>query len=121
MKASAQGHVEVVDTLIQAGTIVNLKKNNGQTALAIAVVNQQLKIVNKLLLVGADPTIKDEVGFTPPCMMHVHSTLDLHHVYTVESPTMDYPIISPGHYPDTFGGVVGIILRLSSSFQWCLR
>ena len=94
MKASAQGHVEVVDTLIQAGTIVNLKKNNGQTALAIAVVNQQLKIVNKLLLVGADPTIKDEVGFTPPCMMHVHSTLDLHHVYTVESPKLDYPIMA---------------------------
>lgn len=62
MKASAHGHMEVVDTLIQAGTIMNLKNNNGQTALAIAVINQHLKIVNKLLLAGADPTIKDEVG-----------------------------------------------------------
>lgn len=61
MKASAYGHVDVVDTLIQAGTIVNLKKTNGQTALAIAVFNQQHKIINKLLLAGADPTIKDKV------------------------------------------------------------
>ena len=106
MKASAQGHIEVVDTLIQAGSIINLKKNNGQTALAIAVVNQQLKIVNKLLLVGADPSIKDKVGFAPLCMMHILSTLDLRHVYTVESPTTNSPIMETsimqtrGHNPE---------------------
>ena len=62
MKASACGHVDVVDALIEAGTIVNLKKTNGHTALAVAVLQQELKIVNKLLLAGGDPTIKDQVG-----------------------------------------------------------
>ena len=42
MKASACGQVEVVDALIEAGTIINLKKMNGHTALAVAVLNQQL-------------------------------------------------------------------------------
>ena len=66
MKASAYGQVEVMDALIEAGTIINLKKTNGHTALAVAVLNQQLKIINKLLLAGADPTIKDKVD----CLLH---------------------------------------------------
>ena len=73
MKASAYGHVEVVEALIEAGTIVNLKKTNGQTALMMAVLDQQLKIVNKLLLAGADPTIKDKVGKLPLCTRHMLS------------------------------------------------
>ena len=40
MKASAYGYVEVVDTLIQAGMVVNLKKSNGQTALAVAALDR---------------------------------------------------------------------------------
>ena len=63
IKASACGHTEVVDALIEAGTIMNLKKTNGYTALAVAILNQQHKVVNNLLLAGADPTIKDRVGF----------------------------------------------------------
>ena len=54
--------MEVVDALIEAGAIVSLKKTNGHTALAVAVLNEHHTIVKKLLLAGADPTVKDRVG-----------------------------------------------------------
>ena len=53
--------MDIVDTLVESGAILDLKTIDGHTALTVAVLNQQPKIVSKLLLAGADISIKDKV------------------------------------------------------------
>ena len=61
IKASACGHLEVVNILVESGAILNLKKASGHTALAVAVLNHHHKVVERLLMAGADVGIRDTV------------------------------------------------------------
>ena len=71
MKASAHGHIEVADALLESGAIVNLKSTNGHTALTDAVCNKHPRMVEKLLVVGADIGIRDKV----PNIIHIARSL----------------------------------------------
>jgi hypothetical protein len=53
---------ELVEELTNAGTDVNIKSKDGQTALIIAVGSGNEKIVEILLKAGADPDISDSLG-----------------------------------------------------------
>ena len=61
IKASAHGQKEVVSILIEYGAILNLKRNSGHTALAVAVLSQQDNVVDSLLMAGAEIGIRDKV------------------------------------------------------------
>lgn len=61
IKASACGHMDIVNILVESGAILNLKKASGHTALAVAVLNQHHKVVDRLLMAGADAGIRDNV------------------------------------------------------------
>ena len=61
MKASSCGHSQVVDALLKAGAIVNLKNSIGHTALAVGVLQKHHQVVLGLLSSGADVTVRDKV------------------------------------------------------------
>jgi ankyrin repeat protein len=47
--AAANGHVEIVDTLVQAGADPNAAASNGSTSLMMAALNQHLPVLQYLL------------------------------------------------------------------------
>jgi uncharacterized protein len=55
-------HKDVVKALIEAGADVNIKSNDGQTALIIVVGAGDEEIVEMLVKAGADPDIEDMLG-----------------------------------------------------------
>ena len=77
--ASINGHVEVVNILIQAGGEVNTQDTWGYTALHYASRGGQVEVITALLAAGADKTIKDEDGYTPHDVadnQHCRNTLE---------------------------------------------
>ena len=64
--ASWNGHVEVVNILIQAGGDVNEQdEEDGWTPLHLASWKGHVEVITALLAAGADKTIKDKDGKTP--------------------------------------------------------
>ena len=67
--ASMNGHVEVVNILIQAGAEVNTQVKEGifkgWTPLHLASLNGHVEVITALLAGGADKTLKDDCGKTP--------------------------------------------------------
>ena len=57
-KEIRKGNLKAVETLLETNINVNKTDNDGLTPLHIAVANNHLKIVEKLLKKGADPNIK---------------------------------------------------------------
>jgi hypothetical protein len=55
----------LAEELISQGLDLNLRDENGDTPLHLAVKKNNLKIVQSLLEEGADPNLKDALGFTP--------------------------------------------------------
>ena len=53
---------KMISYLIQQGAIVNVRDNQGRTALHIAIISGSLAAVQELLSSGADPFIKDQHG-----------------------------------------------------------
>lgn len=64
-EASAQGHKDVVQLLIDKGADVNAKTESEDTALLITVRAGHIKVVELLLANGADINVKDLTGKTP--------------------------------------------------------
>ncbi len=56
---------DVVDLILQAGSDVNAKNDDGQTPLHLAAKTQQKKNIEVLLDSGADPNISDSTGNYP--------------------------------------------------------
>ena len=63
--ASLNGHMEVVNRLIQAAADVNKKGHLGYTALHFASKNGHAEVINALLTAGADKTRQNNKGQTP--------------------------------------------------------
>ena len=63
--ASKNGNLEIVKLLVEAGTNINYKPRDNQSALNSAVVNKHLSVVEYLLDHGADIETRNEDNFTP--------------------------------------------------------
>jgi ankyrin repeat protein len=55
-------NLDIMDDLIKAGTDLNVKDKNGQTALIVAAGASREKMVEVLLKAGSDPDIPDSLG-----------------------------------------------------------
>jgi len=64
IKAAKNGHVDVVEELIQAGANVNFMNNWGKRALVIAAKNGHANVVKKLIQAGAQVNTFDGNGHT---------------------------------------------------------
>ena len=64
MLAAQDGHWTVVDLLLARGAQVNVKDNNGVTALMLASRNGRVEVVQALLAKGAEINAKDKDGAT---------------------------------------------------------
>ncbi|MGE4232818.1 MAG: ankyrin repeat domain-containing protein [Bacteriovoracia bacterium] len=62
---SAPKHVRAVSLLLQSGTDVNIKNQNGQTALHLSVLLKSAEAVDLLLRNGADMNAVDKLKETP--------------------------------------------------------
>ncbi|CAI8029379.1 Ankyrin repeat domain-containing protein 29, partial [Geodia barretti] len=60
MVASQNGHVEVVDKLLQHGATVDLQKEDGWSSLMAASQNGHVEVVDKLLQHGASVDLQDK-------------------------------------------------------------
>jgi Zn-dependent protease with chaperone function len=65
MEASLNGEKEKVIELLEAGEDPNEMNEIGDSALLLAVTNEQIEIIPILLEHGADPNLHDESGWTP--------------------------------------------------------
>jgi uncharacterized protein len=64
--AARQGHVDVVNALLDAGVSVNqLKQGDETTPLLIATINGRFDVGQALLARGADPNLASDNGVTP--------------------------------------------------------
>ena len=64
--ASENGHVEVVDILVQAGGQVNTQGGkDGSTPLHLSSAKDHVEVITALLTAGAGTTIKSNSGRTP--------------------------------------------------------
>ena len=64
MKAAKSGSLEILQVLINAEAILDLKSKQGLTALMYAVQNRSEQAAKKLLLAGADGNARDKGGKT---------------------------------------------------------
>jgi hypothetical protein len=72
MKASKNGYIDIVNTLIEADANVNLQNKYGETALMTAVqeigndiqVNSYIEIINTLIAAGANVNLQNKYGYT---------------------------------------------------------
>jgi ankyrin repeat protein len=64
MAASLNGHAEVLNLLAENGAKLDLKSNDGTSALIFAAQNGNREIVKLLLEKGASPDLKDNEGKT---------------------------------------------------------
>ncbi|CAI8045391.1 Kinase D-interacting substrate of 220 kDa, partial [Geodia barretti] len=60
MYASENGHVEVVDKLLQHGATVDLQKENGWSSLMAASLDGHVEVVDKLIQHGATVDLQDK-------------------------------------------------------------
>jgi uncharacterized protein len=60
MYASMRGYKEIVQELLLAGADVNVKNDNGTTALMFASMLEHIEISRILLAAEADPNVNDD-------------------------------------------------------------
>ena len=64
--AAREGHVEAVEALIRGGVDIDLPSAaDGTTPMLIAAINGYFDLVDRLLELGADPTLASDAGATP--------------------------------------------------------
>lgn len=62
--ASAEGEINVIKKLIEYGANINFQDSDGDTALMVAIMNQNEKIANELIKAGANMTLQNKEGKT---------------------------------------------------------
>jgi hypothetical protein len=80
-------YYDLADELIRAGTDVNIKSKDGQTALIVAVGASDEKIVEILLKAGADAEISDSLGVSAKkyaSFFHKESIISLFDTYSAK-------------------------------------
>merc|ERR1712137_591199 len=60
-RASARGHVEIIQTLLNNGAQIDIKDENGLTPLMLAAFHGQDQVIQLLLSSGANPDVKDSI------------------------------------------------------------
>lgn len=64
MDAASEGHIEILSYLIDNGAELEIISKSGQTALVLSVGNKQIEAAKLLLKAGANPEIRDSLGFS---------------------------------------------------------
>jgi len=64
MDASAEGHVEMVQALVELGADLAGQSRNGQNALVLAIGKGADAVARALLAAGADPFVEDKLGMS---------------------------------------------------------
>ncbi len=64
LEAAESGSIDKVQKYINSGGDLNIRGNNGITALMIACDREHIEIVKLLIAAGADLNAKDDDGFT---------------------------------------------------------
>ena len=101
MIATQSGHHEIIDLLWKYGAEVNYIGPSGHTALHMACYGNQIKAVETLLSLGADPYITDMFGHTPAyyatdeTLTIVKDTISQYELYS----TFDYNISTLSSLP----------------------
>lgn len=72
------GIVNAVTQVIDAGVDPNLRLDNGQTALTLALENNTPQLIAPLLKAGADPNLRSANGATPPARRLLPQSLPIH-------------------------------------------
>jgi ankyrin repeat protein len=75
--ASQNGHLEVVQFLLDAGADVNVETNDGATALMVAAHNCHLEVVQALLAAGADVNARMLDGKTASMLAPDHGNQEV--------------------------------------------
>jgi ankyrin repeat protein len=65
MRASLDGDIQIVKTLLRNGVDVNARNHEGRTALMFAIINFHSTTVDVLLRFGADVNAQADDGCTP--------------------------------------------------------
>ena len=64
MDAAAEADIEILNKIIDAGAVLNIKSKSGQTALILAIGRHAEDAAIALISAGADINIKDDLGMT---------------------------------------------------------
>ena len=75
--AARQGHLEAVQTLIDAGADLDIGDEHGSNAMVLATINGHLDVTAALLEADADPNVADEYGRTVLFVATDLNTLDV--------------------------------------------
>ena len=78
-QAAAEGSLETVQFLVEAGAVVNRVCDSG-SALSIACAYEHLEVVRYLVSVGADPDLPDSVGDTARSILEGYESSELHRI-----------------------------------------
>jgi len=116
MYASANGHLDVVQFLIDQGALVNLKPYHSiQTALYAAVVNGHVEIAELLILKGAEMDVTNSFGnnlLHLAAQNYIWEMVDLLLYYDMKVDALDEDNRTPLHHAAFFGmeGNIRILL-----------
>ena len=80
MLSAKNGHVDVVNILLNSGANVNIQANDGKTALFLAAENGHINVVRRLLMVkNIYLNILDQFGHTPISIARQNGYIDIVH------------------------------------------
>ena len=125
--ASFEGHLDIVQILLQAKAIPDLQNETGNTALLLAAMKGHADIVQQLLQCGANPNISNRHGRTPLYEAVYCSSIRKFENDPIKS--MECEIIDPGSYEDYLKIIqlliaqpnVDIVVNTSVSGYTCLH
>ena len=72
--AAANGHVDAIKALKEAGADVSAQNNDGRTPMHLAAKNGHVDAIKALKEAGADVSAQDNDGWTP---MHLAARMDM--------------------------------------------